>query len=410
MRSFMVVVWMALLVWSSSTRAQNRPNFLLLAIDDLNTCVGFMAEDPGSFLQVIYPDPSVRAQVAKRLSPNLDKLAASGRVFTNAHTNSPLCGPARTSMLTGRMTHASRYHQHSTNFRVFPATADAITLPQRMRMNGYFTAGVGKVFHGSRARGKQITPENDFSDQLNSWDFWLNNSLGYAWGDAEPSKYSPRKGNSLSFGAGNQPIDKSPDYLNAKFVADLLLHGKADAKDIFYKKNRVAELPNDQPFLLAAGIYRPHRPFIAPKKYIDLFPVKEMTGITQVLMDAAIADAQDLPNQGRIRTHLKSGQFKTIMDQAHELGGDPAKIEAWRELIQAYLGCVAYAVQGLCSTLWRRVSTRTTPWSTCIRITVFSWGTNTEWPSRPCGARPRRSSSSPAPPALSRPALGATTR
>src|SRR3954468_7789299 len=115
------LVALAFVAWSSPARAENRPNVLFIAIDDLNDWVGCLGGHP---------------QVK---TPNMDRLAARGTLFTNAHCQAPLCNPSRTSVLTGLPPSTTGVYALGIWFRNVPALKDAVTLPQHFQANGYRT-------------------------------------------------------------------------------------------------------------------------------------------------------------------------------------------------------------------------------------------------------------------------------
>jgi arylsulfatase A-like enzyme len=111
----------------AAATATARPNFLFIAIDDLNDFAGYAAEEPGNFLQVIYPDPAARAKVKQRLTPNLDRLAGAAAPFVRSYCASALCGPSRTSLMTGIAPFKSGYYMHDRNFRLYPSLTNALS-------------------------------------------------------------------------------------------------------------------------------------------------------------------------------------------------------------------------------------------------------------------------------------------
>lgn len=112
-----------------------RPNFLFVAVDDLKPIAGYLAEEPGNFLQCLYPDPKQRAAMVRILTPNLDRLASQGIAFPRATCPSALCRPSRTALLTGIRTHQSGIYTNGEFFRPSPSAfiAGAMTLPQSLR-------------------------------------------------------------------------------------------------------------------------------------------------------------------------------------------------------------------------------------------------------------------------------------
>src|SRR3990170_3708359 len=113
-----------------------KPNVLFIAIDDLNDWVGPLAGHP-----------QVR-------TPNLDQLASQGTTFLNAHCQSPLCNPSRTSVMTGLRPSSTGIYGLSPWFRVVDEFKDLVTLPQYFERHGYRTYSTGKIYHGGYGRGK----------------------------------------------------------------------------------------------------------------------------------------------------------------------------------------------------------------------------------------------------------------
>ncbi|MEM1443258.1 MAG: sulfatase-like hydrolase/transferase, partial [Verrucomicrobiota bacterium] len=122
------------------TQATERPNILLIAIDDLNDYVGCLRGHPDAY------------------TPNIDALAKEGALFTNAHCNSPVCNPSRASIWTGlRPTTTGITTNHSGWFRDHPDFENIITLPRALGDAGYTTIGFGKLFH--LGHGNQPWPD-----------------------------------------------------------------------------------------------------------------------------------------------------------------------------------------------------------------------------------------------------------
>ena len=109
--------------------SERHPNVLFIAIDDLNDWVGCLGGHP------------------QARTPNIDRLAARGTLFLNAHVQAPLCNPSRASLLTGLRPSTTGIYGLAPGIRGVAATKDCVTLPQYFAADGYFTATFGKVFH-----------------------------------------------------------------------------------------------------------------------------------------------------------------------------------------------------------------------------------------------------------------------
>src|ERR1700733_3359333 len=122
---------------SPSEAAEKRPNVVFIAVDDLNDWVGCLRGHP---------------QVQ---TPNIDRLARRGTLFTNAHCQAPLCNPSRSSLLTSLRPTTTGIYALVPGIRAVTSTKDAVTLPQYFRAHGYWTASSGKIFHDG-----SLTPED----------------------------------------------------------------------------------------------------------------------------------------------------------------------------------------------------------------------------------------------------------
>ena len=118
------------------------PNVLFITVDDLNTEVGFMGD-------------------AHAKTPNMDRLAEQSTVFTQAYCQSPICGPSRSSFMTGRYPHQTGLYSLNPLFRDVEALKEVISLPQHFRRNGYWSATVGKIYHSK--------PDPESFDTVHGW-------------------------------------------------------------------------------------------------------------------------------------------------------------------------------------------------------------------------------------------------
>jgi choline-sulfatase len=125
----LMIVTHAALAQTGKSSNSKQPNYLFIAIDDLNDWIGCLGGHP---------------QVK---TPNIDRLAARGTLFTNAHTQAPLCNPSRASLLTGLRPSSTGVYALQPKLRNAASLKDAATLPQSLQRAGYRTLGVGKIFH-----------------------------------------------------------------------------------------------------------------------------------------------------------------------------------------------------------------------------------------------------------------------
>src|SRR5579871_1532922 len=144
-RSLWMVAGVLLLFSIAARAAEQRPNVLFIAIDDMNDWVGCLGGHP---------------QVK---TPNIDGLAARGTLFTNGHAQAPLCNPSRTSIMSGLRPGSTGIYTLQPGFRASPVLKDYVMLPQYFRKNGYFTATSGKVYHDGSV------PPRDRTNEFEVW-------------------------------------------------------------------------------------------------------------------------------------------------------------------------------------------------------------------------------------------------
>jgi len=213
--------------------AQTKKNILLIAVDDLKPNIGS------------YGDPVAR-------TPNIDRLASRGLLFEHAYTNQAVCSPSRNALLTGITPVTLGIYDLATNFR--KAAPDAITLPQQFLKNGYRTEAVGKLYHVGHGNQDDSVSWSVPHTRPPAPTYALKESLS-ADGTARPKngKRGPR-------GAAVESAD----------VPDETYSDGQTANEVI-KRLEAAKARPDTPFFIAAGFIRPHLPFVAPKKYWDLY-------------------------------------------------------------------------------------------------------------------------------------------
>src|SRR6187399_1888517 len=115
----------AFFLCSISLQAAGRPNILMIAIDDQNDWIGCLGGHP------------------QAKTPNIDRLARRGTLFTNAHCQAPLCNPSRSSLLTGLRPSTTGIYSLQPGIRAVPMLKDHVTLPQHLAAQGYTTFCAG---------------------------------------------------------------------------------------------------------------------------------------------------------------------------------------------------------------------------------------------------------------------------
>lgn len=279
---FSSVVLVVSLLFSPSVVAQEKPNILFIAIDDLNDWVGPLNGHP---------------QIQ---TPHMDRLAERGTVFTNAHCQSPLCNSSRTSLMTGLRPSTTGIYGLAPWFRNVPDFKDRVTLPQHLKMHGYHTYTTGKIYHGG------YPPR---AERENEYDHW---GPGAGVG-ARPEKKL------VTTPFGNHPLvdwgtfphkdEDKGDWKVASWAVDTL-NGKPQ-----------------EPFFLSVGFFLPHVPCYATQKWFDLYPLDTLQ-LPPVLDD----DREDIPLfSWYLHWSLPEPRLEWLK-----------KANQWAALVRAYLASVSF--------------------------------------------------------------------
>lgn len=268
-----------------SASAAQRPNVLFLVSDDLNNFLG------------TYGDPRAK-------TPNIDRLAARGVRFEHSYCAFPLCGPSRNSFLTGLYPNSSGILNNAQIFR--QTIPSHVSLPQAFRQAGYFAGRIGKLYH----YGVPKSIGTNGHDDPGSWELELN-PAGVDRLEEEPHIFTltpGQFGGTLSWYAS----PKSDEYHTDGMLA-------ADAEWVL---ERCAK-QKDRPFFLAVGFYRPHTPYVAPKKpYFGWYDEDRMPLVTGVQEDQA-----DLPAAAL-------GSYKKEQDKLTD--------QLRRQCVQAYYASISF--------------------------------------------------------------------
>lgn len=270
------------MVQPCATLAAEQPSILFIAIDDLNDWVGCLGGHP---------------QVK---TPNMDRLAARGTLFTNAHNQSPLCNPSRASLLTGLRPSTTGIYGLAPGIRDVEALKKHVTLPQTFTRAGYTTFTCGKVYHDGSIKPK------DRAAEFNTW--------GPAPGMGRP----PR------------PIAKLPEPRHPAMDWGVFPEKDEDAADYKIASAAVEALqtaPKDKPFFVACGFRLPHVPCFAPQKWFDLYPEDKL-----ILPPVLDNDRDDTPRfSWYLHWALPEPRLKTLK-----------ALNEWRPLVRAYLASTSF--------------------------------------------------------------------
>lgn len=259
-------------------QAADRPNVLLIAIDDLNDWVGCLGGHP------------------QARTPNLDALAKRGVLFSNAHCQSPVCNPSRVSLMTSRYPETTGIYFLSPTLDAVPELGDVVTMPESFAAGGYQVAAAGKLFHSAEAR--KYFPK------------WAGAMGGF--GPVPKKKISQPHGHPLwDWGEFPEKDEMMPDFKIATWA-----------------EQKLKTMDAEQPFFLGVGFYRPHVPMFVPKRWFDMHPLNEiqLPEVRKDDLDDLSAYAIDLTRKEHVAP---------VHDWVQESG-------EWAHAVQSYLASVSF--------------------------------------------------------------------
>lgn len=249
MGSLVISLIFGMISCSSRESLQDPLNVLFIAVDDMNNDLGCFGN--------------------KRVhSPNIDRLAEMGIVFDHAYCQFPLCSPSRSSILTGLRPDSTRVFDLRYHFR--QGLPDVVTLPQMFIQNNYFVARVGKMYHYGNP-GDIGT--NGLDDKASWMERYNPAGLDKTALEVDVMNYTPSRGLGAALAWYADPQGTDAQHTDGK-VADETI--------------RLLEEHRGEPFLIAAGFYKPHCPWIAPSAYFDSYPIEGM------VLPAITAQIQDI--------------------------------------------------------------------------------------------------------------------
>jgi len=283
---------------SQSLAANRQPNVLFLAVDDMNDWIGCLDSTPNA------------------ITPNLDRLAARGVNFTNAHTAGVFCAPSRAAIFSGQYASTTGCYETPNYFVSHP---EIESLQMSFAKAGYTTLGAGKLVHHPAGA----------IDQRGWTEFFLRNQVQResGWPLESWSSETPVP----------QPFPASVYNRGKTFKGGLFLEWSAIPND---KEEEMADTirvnwaveqlkkAHEKPFFLACGLYAPHYPNYCPQKYFDLYePAKiELPPIRE-------DDLEDLPPKIRKQRENRKRQH---YDKLTAMG-------AHHDAVHGYLACISYA-------------------------------------------------------------------
>jgi iduronate 2-sulfatase len=296
-----------ILCWGVSLFASDKPNILFIAIDDLK--------------------PTLGAYGHALATPAIDRIAAKGTTFLNAHCQQAVCGPSRASVMTGKYPDFTKVWDLKTKIRTIHP--EITTLNQHFKNNGYHSVGVGKIFD-PRSVDKGADTQSWSEPFTQNWHLKYNPKTGKPVGHYHNAKSRSFAGNNNNnWNALNKQL-----FANNAWPAVEAIDVPDDAYDDgaigAHAVKKLAKLAKrKEPFFFSVGFKKPHLPFVAPKKYWDqIDPEKiEISSTTKAPLGtpryavhnfSELRSYNGIPTSGAVDTHTQ------------------------RILIHGYYACVAY--------------------------------------------------------------------
>lgn len=256
------------------------PNVLMIAIDDQNDWIGCLGGHP------------------QARTPHIDRLASRGTLFTNAHCQSPLCNPSRSSLLTGRRPSSTGIYGLSPAPRETDVLREAVTLPQFFRRHGYSTRMAGKIFHGAQGR----RPADGEFDVVGP-----GSEIGPR--PVRPLVKSPSGHPLVDWGVFPHEDTQKGDWKLADWTIQQL------------------QQSHKQPFFICTGFFLPHVPCYVSPKWFEMFPEEDLA-LPPVKSD----DRSDTPRfSWYLHWKLPEPRLRFLQEQGQ-----------WKNLVRSYLASTAF--------------------------------------------------------------------
>ncbi|WPJ95163.1 sulfatase [Coraliomargarita algicola] len=303
-----------ILLFSTALSAAERPNILFLSVDDLKPLIGAYGRDEVP-------------------TPNMDRLAESGTVMLRNHCQQAICAASRMSMFTGLRPDSTKVWDLRTQIQ--DSNPEAVTMQQHFKQAGYATTGAGKVMHGARAEHpdswsipfthKKNLPFNaDYPIPAHDNGYYQNKKSQRVFKKMEAAGITHWK----ERGAYMQEHEAMPSTECLDIPDDAYVDG---ALAVWANQYLDQFAQSGEPFFLTVGLCKPHLPFVAPKKYWDLFERDEIE----------LAEFQDHAKDSPDFAYHQFGELRSYTD-IPRTWNEPIEEAKQRELIHGYYACVAY--------------------------------------------------------------------
>ncbi len=309
-------IYLIFLFFFISITSHSKKNILFIAVDDLKPSLG------------VYGDSFAK-------TPNIDELASLGTTFTNAHVQQAICAPSRVSLLTGLRPDLTEVWDLETQMR--DRNPNILTLPQHFKNNGYKTVGMGKIFDNRSVDKGLDKPSWSVPYIRVNVDHPVhgNNITGFQ-STENKEILSQLRDQALADGIPNREMWQ---YLRSKYKPstesfDISDDGYFDGALALEAVNQINKLADkNEPFFIAVGFQKPHLPFVAPKKYWDMYDRSQVQ----------LAGYQKWARGTVKLVYNNNGEMRSYTDIPESFDQNGLiNIDKQRELIHGYYACVSY--------------------------------------------------------------------
>jgi arylsulfatase A-like enzyme len=322
-----ILAFSILILTSVSVTAQQstKPNVLFIAIDDLKPILG------------CYGNTIIK-------TPNIDRLAKMGTIFMGNYVQQAVCGPTRASLMTGKRPDYTKVWDLKTKMR--DVNPNILSLPQYFSSQGYSTQGIGKVYD-VRCVDKDIDKP--------SWSvpYYKTDKKYYpaAFGEPALERYQLKETKELVAKYYKEAIidgktkAEANDFVGTKIKpsienADVPDNAYTDGANVLQARDILAQLSKtNQPFFFAVGIAKPHLPFVAPKKYWDLYKREDMP-LAEFQEQSINPVKVAYHNSGELRGYTDIPPLTSFTDQKPY--GITLPEDKQKELIHGYYAAISY--------------------------------------------------------------------